>query len=142
MTNLDSILKSRDITLLTKVHLAKVMVLPIVMYGCESGTVKGACLALPGMKGPAGAGGAGLAHSTEPLMTNRHACTHTMAQVRCLRWLQRGVKWPVGTEPALLPQDTAVPLLQDWPTPTQPFMGVKVPGSSQWSTRYLVGWHH
>ena len=40
MTNLDSILKSRDITLLTKVRLAKVMVLPIVMYGCESWTVK------------------------------------------------------------------------------------------------------
>ena len=40
MTNLDSILKSRDITLLTKVRLAKVMVLPIVMYGCESWTIK------------------------------------------------------------------------------------------------------
>ena len=36
MTNLDSILKSRDITLLTKVHLAKAMVFPVVMYGCES----------------------------------------------------------------------------------------------------------
>ena len=40
MTNLDSILKSRDITLPTKVHLAKVMVFPVVMYGCESWTVK------------------------------------------------------------------------------------------------------
>ena len=40
MTNLDSILKSRDITLLTKVHLVKVMVFPVVMYGCESWTVK------------------------------------------------------------------------------------------------------
>ena len=40
MTNIDSILKSRDITLLTKVHLAKVMVFPIVMYGCESLTIK------------------------------------------------------------------------------------------------------
>ena len=40
MTNLDSILKSRDITLLAKVHLVKVMVFPIVMYGCESWTVK------------------------------------------------------------------------------------------------------
>ena len=40
MTNLDSILKSRDITLSTKVHLVKVMVFPIVMYGCESWTVK------------------------------------------------------------------------------------------------------
>ena len=40
MTNLDSILKSRDITLPTKVQLAKAMVFPIVMYGCESWTVK------------------------------------------------------------------------------------------------------
>ena len=40
MTNLDSILKSRDITLLTKVHLVKVLVIPVVMYGCESWTVK------------------------------------------------------------------------------------------------------
>ena len=37
MTNLDSILKSRDITLPTKVHLVKAMVFPVVMYGCESG---------------------------------------------------------------------------------------------------------
>ena len=40
MTNLDSILKSRDITLTTKVHLAKAMVFLVVMYGCESWTVK------------------------------------------------------------------------------------------------------
>ena len=40
MNNLDSILKSRDITLLTKVHLAKAMVFPVVIYGCESWTVK------------------------------------------------------------------------------------------------------
>ena len=40
MTNLDSILKSRDITLKTKVHFVKVMVFPVVMYGCESWTVK------------------------------------------------------------------------------------------------------
>ena len=40
MTNLDSILKSRDITLPTKVHLVKAMVLLVVMYGCESWTVK------------------------------------------------------------------------------------------------------
>ena len=40
MTNLDSILKSRDITLLTKVHLVKAMVFPVVMYGCESWTLK------------------------------------------------------------------------------------------------------
>ena len=40
MINLDSILKSRDITLLTKVHLVKAMVFPAVMYGCESWTVK------------------------------------------------------------------------------------------------------
>ena len=40
MTNLDSILKSRDITLSTKVHLVKAMVFPVIMYGCESWTVK------------------------------------------------------------------------------------------------------
>ena len=40
MTNLDSMLKSRDITLSTKVHLVKAMVFPVVMYGCESWTVK------------------------------------------------------------------------------------------------------
>ena len=40
MTNLDSVLKSRDITLLTKVHLIKTMVFPVVMYGCESWTIK------------------------------------------------------------------------------------------------------
>ena len=40
MTNLDSILKSRDVTLLTKVHLVKAMVFPVVMYGCESWTIK------------------------------------------------------------------------------------------------------
>ena len=39
MTNLDSILKNRDITLLTKVHVVKAMVFPVVMYGCESWTV-------------------------------------------------------------------------------------------------------
>ena len=43
MTNLDSILKSRDITLLTKVHLVKAMVFPVVMYGCESWTLKNCC---------------------------------------------------------------------------------------------------
>ena len=42
MTNLDSILKTRDVTLPTKVHLVKVMVFPVVMYGCESWTVKNA----------------------------------------------------------------------------------------------------
>ena len=40
VTNLDSVLKSRDITLLTKVHLVKAMVFPVVMYGCESWTIK------------------------------------------------------------------------------------------------------
>ena len=40
MTNLDNIVKSRDITLPTKVHLVKVMIFPVVMYGCESWTVK------------------------------------------------------------------------------------------------------
>ena len=45
MTNLDNILKSRDITLSTKVHLVKAMVFPVVMYGCESWTIKKAeCL--------------------------------------------------------------------------------------------------
>ena len=45
MTNLDSILKSRDITLPTKVHVVKAMVFPVVMYGCESWTIKKAeCL--------------------------------------------------------------------------------------------------
>ena len=40
MTNLDSIIKSRDITLLTKAHLVKAMVFPVVMYGCESWIIK------------------------------------------------------------------------------------------------------
>ena len=40
MTNLDSTFKSRDITLLTKVHLVKAMVFPVVMYGCESGALE------------------------------------------------------------------------------------------------------
>ena len=40
MTNLDSVLKSRDITLPTKVHIVKAMVFPVVIYGCESWTVK------------------------------------------------------------------------------------------------------
>ena len=42
MTNLDSVLKSRDITLSTKVHLVKAMVFPVVMYGCGSWTIKNA----------------------------------------------------------------------------------------------------
>ena len=42
MTNLDSILKSRDITLPTKVHLVKAMIFPVVMYGCENWTIKNA----------------------------------------------------------------------------------------------------
>ena len=40
MSNLDSVLKSRDITLLTKVHIVKAMVSPVVTYGCESWTIK------------------------------------------------------------------------------------------------------
>ena len=40
MTNLDSILKSRDITLPTKVHIVKAMIFPVVIYGCESWTIK------------------------------------------------------------------------------------------------------
>ena len=43
MTNLDSLLKSRDITLPTKIHLVKVMVFPVVMYGCEIWTIKAEC---------------------------------------------------------------------------------------------------
>ena len=43
MTNLDSIFKSRDITVPTNVHLVKAMVFPVVMYGCESWTVKAEC---------------------------------------------------------------------------------------------------
>ena len=42
MTNVDSILKSRDVTLPKKVHLVKAMVFPVVMYGCESWTIKNA----------------------------------------------------------------------------------------------------
>ena len=40
MTNTDSALKSRDVTLLTKVHLVKAMIFPVVMYGCKSWTIK------------------------------------------------------------------------------------------------------
>ena len=40
MTNLDSVLKSRDITLLTKLHIVKVVVFPVVVHGCESWTIK------------------------------------------------------------------------------------------------------
>ena len=40
MTNLDSVVKSRDITLLTKVHIVKAMVFPVVMYGCQSWTIR------------------------------------------------------------------------------------------------------
>ena len=40
MTNLDSVLKSRDITLLTKIHIVKAMVIPVVVYACESWTIK------------------------------------------------------------------------------------------------------
>ena len=51
MTNLDSILKSRDITLLINVHLVKAMVFPVVMYGCESWTIKKAeCLRIDAFK--------------------------------------------------------------------------------------------
>ena len=51
MTNLDSILKSRDITLPTKVHIVKAMVFPVVMYGCESWTIKkGECLRIYSFK--------------------------------------------------------------------------------------------
>ena len=51
MTNLDSVLKSRDITLPTKVHIVKAMVFPVVMYGCESWTIKKAeCQRIDGVE--------------------------------------------------------------------------------------------
>ena len=51
MTNLDSILKSRDITLSTKIHLVKAMVFPVVMYGCENWTIKkGECQGIDAFK--------------------------------------------------------------------------------------------
>ena len=51
ITNLDSILKSRDITLLTKVHIVKIMVFPVVMYGCEILTIKKAeCRRIDGIE--------------------------------------------------------------------------------------------
>ena len=50
MTNLDSILKSRDITLPTKVHLVKAMVFPVVIYGCESWTIKAECSRIDAFK--------------------------------------------------------------------------------------------
>ena len=53
MANLDSILKSRDITLLTKVHLVKAVIFPVVMYGCESWTIKKAGQAISKDDGPA-----------------------------------------------------------------------------------------
>ena len=43
MTNLDRVLKNRDITLPTKIHIVKVMIFPVVMYGCESWTIKAEC---------------------------------------------------------------------------------------------------
>ena len=50
MTNLDSILKSRDITLLTKVHTVRAMVFPVVIYGCESWTIKAECQRIDAFK--------------------------------------------------------------------------------------------
>ena len=50
MTNLDSVLKSRDITLLTKVHLVKAMVSPVVMYRCEGWTIKAECQRIDSFK--------------------------------------------------------------------------------------------
>ena len=54
MTNLDSIFKSRDITLPTKVRLVKAMVFPVVMYGCESWTVKTLAWKIPWVEEPGG----------------------------------------------------------------------------------------
>lgn len=53
-------------------------------------TVKGEFLSLAGVRGPAGAGGASPAHSTEPLVADKHVCTHTLAQVRCLTKVAAG----------------------------------------------------
>ena len=50
MTNLDSVLKSRDITLLTKVFIVKAMVFPVVMYGCESWTMEAGCQRIDAFK--------------------------------------------------------------------------------------------
>ena len=61
MTNLDSIFKSRDITLPTKIHLVKAMVFPVVMYGCESWTVK---------KAAAAAAAAAKSHQSCPTLCN------------------------------------------------------------------------
>ena len=52
MTNLDSMLKSRDITLLTKVRIVKAMVFPVVMYGCESWALKNRCFRIVVLKTP------------------------------------------------------------------------------------------
>ena len=54
MTNLDSVLRSKDISLLTKVHIVKATFFPVVMYGCESGTIKKAAEGL--MRSNSGAG--------------------------------------------------------------------------------------
>ena len=55
MTNLDSVLKSKDITLLTKVHLVQAMIFPVVMYGCENWTIKKAeCRRIDAFKFAAG----------------------------------------------------------------------------------------
>ena len=67
MTNLDNILKSRDITLSTKVHIVKAMVFPVVMYGCESWTIKIPCMkrvASPGSMHDTGC--LGLVHWDDP----------------------------------------------------------------------------
>ena len=81
MTNLDSVFESRDITLPTEVHLVKAMVFPVVMYGCESWTVKKAECTGPPAPTPAAAGvrgrskaGRNLAYSTDlthPIPANK-----------------------------------------------------------------------
>ena len=50
MTNLDRVLKNRDITLPTKIHIVKVMIFPVVMYGCESWTIKAECQRIDAFK--------------------------------------------------------------------------------------------
>ena len=85
MTNLDSIFKSRDVTLPTKIHLVKAMVFPVVMYGCESWTVKRAAAA-------AAAAAAALLQSCptlcDPIDGSRPgSAVHGIFQARVLEWV-------------------------------------------------------
>ena len=129
MTNLDSILKSRDITLLTKVHLAKAVVFPVVIYGCESWALK----------------------KTEHWRTDAF-------KLWCLRSLFESPSDckeikpvdPKGNQPWILigRTDAAVPIL--WPTDVKSQLIGKDPDAGKdWgqeqkqATEYeMIGWHH